>query len=35
MKPTLKLLKESVAIPILLKKVKDYEKIAREIVSIY
>ena len=36
MKPTLKLLKQSIAIPILLKKdIKDYEKLAREIANIY
>ena len=36
MKPTLRLLNESIAIPILLKKnVKDYVKLAREIAKIY
>ena len=36
MKPTLRLLNESIAIPILLKKdIKDYEKLAKEIAKIY
>ena len=36
MKPTLKLLQESIAIPILLKKnVRDYEKLAKDIAKVY
>ena len=36
MKPTLRLLNKSIAIPILLKKdIKDYEKLAKEIAKIY
>lgn len=36
MKPTLKVLKESIAIPILLKKnLEDYKKLAKKILKVY